>query len=246
MQKFLNRKAIGLVAVLAVLSLLALPVSAQEITTNPASGPVNSITVNGFGEASGTPDVAYITLGIDTVNTDVGQAVEQANTQMDAIIAALGEAGVVPEDIQTAYFNVYSDFFDANNQPTTDRVYHVQNSVTVTVRDTSQVSGVINAALEAGANSVNGLSFGIADTSSLEQEARQAAVDDARQRAQQLADIFGVTLGDAIIITEVPAGYFPGMPYASQVGLGGAGGPQIAPGQLQVSVQVSVTFAIAS
>jgi uncharacterized protein len=240
-KNLLKLKMLGTVlTVLALLSLAALPVGAQD------NAPVNSISVSGTGDASGAPDVAYINLGTDTVNADVAQAVEQANTDMAAIIAAITATGVAPEDVKTVNFNVYpEDRYDQNGQPTGERVYHVQNSLNVTVRDITKVGDVINAGLQAGADSINGLNFGIADTSALEQEARQSAVEDARQRAQELADIFGVTLGDPIIISEVTGQMFPPIPYAADVAMGGAGGAQITPGQLQVSVQINVTFAIA-
>jgi uncharacterized protein len=252
MQKFyrLNWKITGMVSVaaLVIVTLFSAagrsPVSAQ---TNTTTGPVNSISVSGSGQASGTPDVAYINLGVDTVDPDVGQAVENANTEMAAIIAALTDAGVDPKDIQTTNFNVYpEDRYDQNGQPTGERVYHVQNSLTVTVRDIANVSTVIEAGLDAGADSINGLNFGIDDTADLEQEARLNAIADARQRAEQLAAAFGVTLGDPIIISEVTGGYYPPpMPMMAQAGMGGAD-VQITPGQLQVSVQVNVTFAIGS
>ena len=252
MQKFypLNWKFIGMISVaaLVIVTLFSAaggsPVSAQA---DIATGPVNSISVSGSGQASGTPDVAYINLGVDTVDPDVGQAVENANTEMAAIIAALTDAGVDPKDIQTTNFNVYpEDRYDQNGQPTGERVYHVQNSLTVTVRDISNVGTIIEAGLGAGADSINGLNFGIDDTAELEQEARVNAIADARQRAEQLAAAFGVTLGDPIIISEVSGGYYqPPMPLAARDAMGGSAA-QITPGQLQVSVQVNVTFAIGS
>lgn len=234
--------------VLVVLALFSIAgggvVSAQ--TGGNGNGPVNSISVSGSGDASGTPDVAYINLGADTTDADVGKAVETANTEMAAIIAAITDMGIDAKDIQTTNFNVYpEDKYDANGQPTGQRVYHVQNSLSVTVRDITKASAVIDAGLKAGADTVNGLSFGIADTSALEQEARLKAVEDARKRAGQLADAVGVKLGAPIIVSEITGGSFPQpMAYAAQAtGLGG-GGPQITPGQLQVSIQVNVTFAI--
>lgn len=232
--------------VLALLSVAGGPVSAQTVVSG--AGPVNSISVSGSGDASGTPDVAYVNLGVDTTDADVGKAVENANTEMAAIISAITDTGVDAKDIQTTNFNVYpEDKYDTNGQPTGERIYHVQNSLSVTVRDIAKASAVIDAGLKAGADTVNGLSFGIDDTSALEQEARLKAVEDARTRAGQLADAVGVKLGNPIIVSEVTGGSFPpAIPYAAMdaAGMGGAG-PQITPGQLQVTVQVNVTFAIA-
>ncbi len=244
----LNRKTLttGAGVLLALLALLSLAGGPAFAAPAQQLGPVNSITVSGTGKASGTPDVAYINLGVDNVAANVAQAVAEANRDMAAIIAAVRAAGVAAEDIQTQSFNVWpEDRYDPQTgAPTGERAYRVQNALSVTVRDIEKVSSVIDAALQAGADSVNGLSFGIADTTELEAQARLKAVEDARQRGAELAKAFGVTLGAPIIISESFGGGAPPMVYA-QAGLGG-GGPQITPGQLSVSVQLTVTFAIGS
>ncbi|MBZ0280047.1 MAG: SIMPL domain-containing protein [Anaerolineae bacterium] len=241
----LNWKMIGTVVlvIVAVMSIAVGSVGAQDL-------PANSISVSGSGEAYGTPDVAYVYLGVDTVDANVGAAVDQANKDLAAIIDAVKALGIAAEDIQTANFNVYpEDRYDPQSgQPTGERVYHVQQSLNVTVRDITQAGAVIDAGLGAGADTVNGLSFGIADTTTLEQEARLKAVEDARSRAAELAAAFGVTLGEPIIISEV-FGNSPVYPLgraadAVAMGMGGAAPSQINPGQLSVNVQISVTFAI--
>jgi uncharacterized protein YggE len=252
-QKHLSSwKTIG-VAGLALLAVVALfitaggPPLAAQTPIVPGEQPVPSVSVSGFGQAFGAPDVAHIEMGVDIVNNDVGGAVTEANEVMDRIIAAISETGVAEEDIRTTGFNVWSDFFDpVTGEQTRERVYHVQNIVRVTVRDVSQVAQVIDAGLNAGANSVFGLNFGIDNPTELEQEARLEAIENARDRAQKLADAMGVTLGDPIIVTETFGG--PIQPFAfdaAQAGLGGGGAPPISGGQLSVSVQVNVTFAIA-
>lgn len=239
-------KTLSLMA-LTMLVVLAVAVSpALAAPANQQGGylPTNSITVSGSGQATGVPDVAYVNLGVDTLNASISEAVSQANATMEALIAAIQATGVAAEDIQTISFNVYpEDRFDPQTGSSTgERVYRVNNTLNVTVRDIAKVSDVIQAGLTAGATSVNGLSFGIDDTSVLEQEARVKAIENARQRAQNLADALGVTLGAPIIVNEALGN--PGLPmYDMAVGLGGAG-PQITPGQLNVNVSIAVTFAI--
>ena len=230
---------------IAAIGLGSRTVAAQETST----GTSRTITVNGFGEVFGTPDTAYINLGVDRSDADVTAAVDGARQTLTNIVNALiNEAGVAENDIQTSNFFVYAeDRFDPQTgRPTGERVYRAQLGISVTVRDIESASNVITIALNAGANSLNGLNFGIADTGALEGEARQQAVADARERAQQLAEAFGVTLGEVVSITE--GVQLPGaMPLGNARladSAGGLGGSNINPGQLGVDVQLAVTFAI--
>jgi uncharacterized protein len=220
------------------------PVAAQD--TLVTDGSVPSVSVSGVGQAFGSPDVAYVEMGVDIVNSDVSAAVTEANAAMESLTAAIAGAGVAEEDIRTTNFNVWSDFFDPQTgAQTTERIYHVQNMVRVTVRDVDQVSTIIDAGLSAGANSIFGLNFGIDDTTELEQEARLEAIENARDRAQKLADAMGVTLGDPIVIAETFGGGVGPVFDVAQAGFGGAGGPPINGGQLSITTQINVTFAIA-
>jgi uncharacterized protein YggE len=236
---------IAVLVALALAVVLVLPVLAAPTAQTGAAIP-NTITVTGTGEASGTPDVAYISLGVDITNPDAGQAVTDANAQMDTLVEAIRALGVDPADIQTVSFNVWpEDRYDPQTgAPTGERVYHVQNIVNISVRDIAQVGTVIDTGLKSGANSVNGLSFGIDDTSALEQEARLKAVDDARNRAQQLADDFGVSLGQPVVIVESSGnGTIPLYATARLEAVGG-GGSSVSPGELSVNMVITVTFAI--
>lgn len=239
--KTISATGMVMLIVLTFLSFAGGAAGAQEPSTS------RTINVSGSGEAFGSPDIAYINLGVDVADADISAALDKTNTTMEGIIKALGDAGVDAKDIQTVNFSVYpEDKYDPQTgQATGERVYHVNNSVNVTVRDIAKVGGVMKAGLDAGANSVNGLNFGIADTKALEAEARKSAVADARDRAQQLADAFGVTLGEVISVSE-SFGNGPVQPlFGGDQGLAiGGAAPQISTGQLSVSVQVSVTFAI--
>jgi uncharacterized protein YggE len=236
-------------AVLAVIAVALIASGCGSLAAPAAAGgypPSNSITVTGSGEASGAPDIAYVMLGVSVTNADVGRAVEESNSTMQAITDAVTGMGIAAEDIQTIGFNVWpEDRYDpATGQPTGERVYHVDSNLQVKVRDLGTVGQVISTALDAGANSVSGLNFGIEDTAALEAEARTKAIEDARARAGQLAEAVGMTLGDPIIVTEYIGGYYP-VYEAAAGGFGGGGGggvPPISPGQLTVSVQVNVTF----
>jgi hypothetical protein len=231
---------VGLLVLLAAFGISA--VNAQDDTTVTSA---NTITVTGLGTAYGEPDVAYVELGVEAINADLGAAFDEANRAIDSVIAALTEAGIDRADIQTTFLNVYQEeIYDPNTgTPSGERRYHVQNFVRVTVRDTAQLGERVSMAVDSGANRINGLNFSILDLAALESTAREAAGADARARAGQLATAFGGQLGSVISVREVF-----GSSAGGNLGRGGAmmesSAASIAPGALQVSVQIEVTFAL--
>ncbi len=213
---------------------------AQASDGNPA----RTLTVVGTGSASAVPDLATAQIGVDTQADSPQPATRQNEKRLQAVIEALKAAGVAESDIQTAYYNLYAEqrYDLATNQPTGEFTYRVSNGLSVKVRDLTQVGAVLGAAVEAGANSIAGVTFSIADTTALEATAREKAVADAKARAQSLAELGGVELGEVVAISEVIGG--PGPLFSEPAGLGGGGGESLQPGQLEVRMQVQVSFAI--
>jgi uncharacterized protein YggE len=165
---------------------------------------------------------------------------------MEDITAALVGLGVSAADIQSTNFNVWpEDRYDPQTgQPTGERIFHVDSTVVAKLRQIEKTGEAIEVALEAGANNVYGLSFSIDETSALEAEARADAIVDARQRAEQLAQEFGVGLGEVVTINESSYGA-PVTYSAVAMGIGGGeGAPPISEGTLALSVTVNVTYAI--
>ena len=207
-----------------------------------------TLVATGSGSASGPPDLAVIELGIEKRDQDVSAAVEAVNQQTDAILQALREAGIAEEDLRTLSFSVRQEA--PPPAPDLDQVsemdYIVSNIVEVRVQDTSRLSEVIDAGLEAGANRVFGLRFAFAEPTPLENEALQNAVEAAQARAEVMAQAAGLALGDLIEIRDVRGGAQPFAQNAA-MGIGGAGsGPPISEGQLTVTAQVEVTYSLAA
>jgi uncharacterized protein YggE len=212
----------------------------QDMTQDTAQR--RTLTVTGTGQASGSPDVAFVELGTEVRNEDVGAAVNTANTSMQAVTTALQSAGIAPDDIQTTQFSVRQETPPSPTGGTASaaQTFVVTNTVRIKVRDIGQISDVIQAGLDAGANRVFGLNFGLEDPATLQTEARQRAVDDAQARAEELAAAFGMTLGQPVQINEGGAG--GPSPVAQMAAVGGAGGVPISQGQLSVTVQITVTY----
>ncbi|MCA9915717.1 MAG: SIMPL domain-containing protein [Anaerolineae bacterium] len=240
----MKKLSITFIMIASLLVLAVMPTMAQQPTTP------NTITVTGIGSASGAPDIANLEIGVETTNADLAVAYDQTNERIDTVINALVEAGVAREDIRTVGLNVYQDRYGGPNPQISEDgnptpMYFVSNNIRVTVRDIANVPTVLNAAIDAGANNIYGLNFGIEDTDALASEARAAALADARQKAQELAGLAEVQLGSIVNIVETSGGFDPYNQFAMEsAGLGGGGGATVEPGQLSVNVQLQVTFSI--
>jgi uncharacterized protein len=246
-------KLIFVSAIVLLAALLAVPLLAQD-GGSTAAYPTNTITVTGTGEAYGAPDIANLVVGVEIINSDLPTAFSEANSRIETIIQAVLAVGVAREDIRTMGLNVYIDRYgapmpmdSATEGGSAPQNYVVSNQLSIRVRDIAKVAEVINAAVAAGANNLYGLDFNIADRSALESEARVDAMADARARAEHLAEIAGVSLGEIVVINEGGGGFvpYPGMARDMAVGLGGGGEAAVEPGQLSVQMAVTVTYAIA-
>ncbi len=216
--------------------------------TDTAASPRESISVSGFGEATGAPDIATVQLGVETQADDIAQAIETSNQTVERVTQALLDFGIAATDLQSTNFNVWyqDDFEPATGRPTGDRTYHVDSTLSVKVRDIDRVSDAIQAGLDAGANNVFGLSYGIDDSAALEAEARAKALEDAHDRASQLASATGLTLGGPLVVSELVGGTvfsFAEAGVARGMG-GGGGGPPLSSGELTVTIQVDVMYGV--
>ncbi|MGI6207235.1 MAG: SIMPL domain-containing protein [Anaerolineae bacterium] len=216
---------------------------AQAPTVPGPSSLTRHITVVGQATVSASPDVARANIGVEIAAAQVSDAVSQVSTAMDAVLAALQEAGVAEEDIQTSEYTIFFDPGFAGTDVPAEPTYRVRNMVLVTIRQPERVGEVIQAAITAGANQIFGITFALADTSEVEAQAREMAVADAQRRAEELAALAGVTLGEVINVSEVVIGGIPfqGVNVAAEAG---AGGPGIVPGQLDFTTNVQVTYAL--
>jgi len=208
-------------------------------------GPEHTITVVGEGEVSALPDIAIVQLGVQVYDADVQVATQRAAEDMEAVLAALKEAGVADNDIETSYYNLYVERPYGPEGPTDEVRYQVSNTVQVTIRDLTKLTEILGLAIEAGANNINSVSFDISDPAELRVQARREAVEDAKATAEELATLNEVELGQVVEVSEViqTGGYFLSERSAAAQGLGGGAGP-ISPGNVDVTVQLQISYAI--
>ncbi len=218
-----------------------------------SSGPTRTITVVGQGEVKAKPDIANTNVGVEVLAPTVEAATAEAEKQMKAILAAVKALGIADKDIQTSNYSINferqpSDVSLPHVEGTSTAAespagfYRVSNMVQVTIRDLDQVGAVLDAAVQAGANNVWGVSYSLDETQLLEAEAREAAVKNARAWAEALAQLHGVSLGDVIAVSEVVGGSSPVFAEAAMRDFGG--GATVEPGELTFSTQLQVIYAI--
>ncbi len=232
----------------AAVALLALVLSACGPTTiNQEAQPVvRTISVTGSGQANLVPDIAYLYLGVHTEKPTASEAMAENNAQTQSMIDALTKFGIDKKDIRTTNFSIYpQDKYDPQSgTPTGEKVYSVDNTVYVTVRDLKQLGDLLDTVVAAGANTINSIQFDVADKAEAIKTARAEAVKDAQAQAQELADSAGVTLGEIQAL-----GFYDSQPYPMYEGKGGgdvaqAAAVPIQPGQLTFTVTVNATYAI--
>ncbi len=222
----------------------------------PAAGEVKynaaqTITVVGQGTVRVVPNIAQITIGVETTATTVADGSTENQAKMKAILAALKTVGIPEKDIQTTNYSISVNRGSDVPVPVTglgttgpvSTTYTVSNMVTVTIRDLTMVSEVIDATIEAGANNIWGISFTVDKPDVALADARAKAMADAKSRAEALAGLGKVTLGPVMAISEViSGGQSPVMYAVADKAMGG--GTSVSVGEVEVSYQIQVSYYI--
>ena len=205
------------------------------------------ISVTGEGEAVGQPDMATINLGVTTQAETAAAAMTQNSEQQAAVIAALTGSGVEERDIQTSGLNLTPMLdYSREGQPPQVTGYQAQNIVTVRVRDLEGLGGTLDSLVTAGANEINGITFGRDNSDEMQDEARRDAVADAQHRAEVIAEAAGLTLGPVLTLRDVV--YSQGGPepmmMRQAMDAGSAKAVPVQGGELTTMAQVEMQFAL--
>ncbi len=206
--------------------------------------------VSGQGKVTVTPDIATLTLGVSAHSATVADAQSQAATAMDKVMSALTNNGVAKKDIRTQYFNIQQlTRYDNNKQQSVITGYQVSNMVTAKIKAIDKIGLTIDAIATAGGDStrINGVNFSVDQPENFYAQARELAMNDAKAKADQLAKLAGVNLGRPTYISENSS--LPPIPYPLSMArseMGGAVAPTtpISPGEMEVTMNIQVTYAI--
>lgn len=237
----LARKAAVLALALAAV-LTAAPAFAQD--AGPAARVFDATTLNisADGQVQAAPDQATITLGVQTQGASAAEAMGANATQMSAVMAALSRAGVPDRDIRTSNLSLAAQYSYPQNAPQVLTGYAATNEVTVILDDVTAVGRVIDAASGAGANQIEGISFGLKDATAAQDAARLAAVKALSAKAALYAEAAGYRAERLVNLTEgSPVEPGPVRPMMAMARVAGVP-TQVSPGQLTVQVTVSGVY----
>ena len=200
------------------------------------------VSASGEGVVRVTPDIALVSLGVETTNKEMSKAQTANREKMNEIMTALENLGIKEQDIQTNQYSVYPDYRWENDNNVL-KGYRVVNSVSVKVRKIDDTGKVLDTAANKGANLVNGIQFTVDDSTALYKEALKLAVKDAEDKAKVMTSYFGIGKLTPVTITEKQYGYHPLSYMDSGARMAEpAGSTPISTGELEIRASVDVSF----
>ena len=244
----MRNKILFLLSISVLATLLAAcvaPVSNIPATINVQPQPQQrTLTVTGSGMVTLTPDIAYVSIGVHTQNASATNAMNENNTMAQSVMNVIKGFSVDDKDIQTTNFSIYpqQQYDDKGN--ITGILYVVDNTVYVTVRDLTKLGELLDAVVRAGANNINSISFDVADKAAALSQARLAAVQNARQQADELASATGVSVGDVQTISYYDSTAPTAIQYARADMAGAPSSVPVSAGSMQITTTVTIVYEI--
>lgn len=214
-----------------------------------AEGEMPQIVVTGFGTVSVNPDQAKISLGVLTIAPTAGEAQKENASRANRIMSALVAAGVPKDKITTENYSIWPEYSypkPEENKAPSIVAYRVSNTILVTLDNITSVGKIVDTAVAAGANQVESIQFLKRETGEVQREALQKACQEARLKADAIAQSLGVQIAGVQSVQESSSVTPPPIVYQGAKMAGGAGSAPtpIEPGELQVTASVSVVFRI--
>jgi uncharacterized protein YggE len=235
-----SRLIFSAAAMIAAATLTAMPVRADDAQRPPE----RRVVVVGDGSVSLAPDYARIRSGVTTRGKTAKEATEANSKTTAAVMAALVNAGVAQKDIQTARFTVQPVYVTQQNEQKLSG-FAVSNQLSVTIRQIDKVGDTLDRLIAAGATDAGSVEFLHSDTAKALDEAREAAIADAKRKAELYAHAAGMSLGDVNWITEDVAAPPPYPMFRAMAAPGAAPSVPIAAGEDTLHVHVTVGFDLA-
>lgn len=231
-------------------ALSALMVVLMATTAIAATTVTPTVTVSATATLSVEPDIAYVSLGVRTENASSKVAKQQNTAAMTKVINALKKAGVAEKDIQTSSLSMYTNYTWDKDGNRKISGYTVSNNLSITVRNLDKVGDIVDAAMNAGANQFNSVSFAVEDEEEYYVKVLAEATKKAGKRASAIAKASGMTLGAPVSFSNTSTSYNPYKYYADtveeEVALEGAVsiGSTIQSGEVTISATITAVYSM--
>lgn len=214
-----------------------LPFTVTSTTTQKT----DTFTVTGEGKTVVIPNMARISVGVQSAGKTVKDTQRDMNAKIQAVSSSIKGLGIDEKDIKTTNYSLYPLYdYNGNTQKITG--YQANSTLSITIHDIEKTNDVVDSATHAGANTVSGLTFDLADKTQALSEAREKAVSEAKKKAQEAAKIAGFRLGKIINYTESEAHSRQPMPVMAMEKADVSQTTQIEAGSSEIQLAVTLSY----
>ena len=222
-------------------------VMALSLFTSPAFADPHAqprITVSASSDVTTAPDLATVSAGVVTRGVTAGEAMRENANLMSQVFEQLKSAGLAPRDIQTSQLSLQPKYDRQNRSEPRITGYEARNTVTARTFDLDNVGPMLDALVKAGVNTINGVQFGVRDPKTAQALARDAAIREARAKAQSMATSAGVRLGPLQSLSENSRSGRPQPMMMARSSMAMEADTPIAQGEQTISVTVNMVYEI--
>lgn len=200
-----------------------------------------TLTVSGRGQVEAPPDMATVNLGVETEAETAVEALTQNSEQMQQVISATLDAGVAEADIQTQGLSLNPVYNQTAVEGTRELSgYRARNVVQITVREIDNLGVLLDDVVSSGGNTIEGIQFQVSNRAEFEEEARAAAMENARSKASQLAGLAGADLGQVLTLNET--GFSSPTAFSADLAVAEAAAVPVQAGVQTIQYTINVTW----
>lgn len=242
--KLISRPIKIILGILLCVLLLVLSISQIVGVKDKLRSPY-TITVSGEGKAIGIPDVASINFSVITEKMSAKDVMQENAKEMNEIIQFIKESGVEAKDVKTSGYYL-TPRYDWTEGKRISKGYELTSTLAVKIRNLEKISDLIDGAVALGANQVSDIQFVIDEPEKLQKEAREKAISQAKEKAEEIAKAAGLKLGKVISFSEsaTPSIDFYPRALSAKEAAGGGATPEIEAGSQEIQSVVSLIFEV--
>jgi len=221
------------------IALILIAVATSTMTAQTTLNP--SVEVTGEGIVNVIPDQVTVTVRVENTGSNPKELKKQNDRTIAEVFQFVKGMGIESKYVQTDFVRLSKNY----EYNTKSYNYVANQSLTIKLLQLKQYEPLMNGLLETGINRIDGVRFSASNMEALQSEARKKAVQNAKMKAEEYASVLGQRIGKATQISEFQNTHNPGPMLRSAMAMDSEGAQQtLAPGEMQVSVKVNVSFVL--